>query len=189
MSDLFKTREKVEKGTDWRGTITVEVDGDQQELSVRQLRDTEYWEVMALIDLDEIEEFQESLPEDVLEEYEELQDEDSLTDSEEERLSTLQEELEDSNSNMFDTISPDTFEGIRQCARYSVEPDDDDVREAMVEYGEQIKERYGDNYGDEEARKWIQSNVIDPMIDNSTDFTSFTIGVKALTETNPDEGN
>lgn len=188
MSDLFESRQKVEDAADWRGEITVSIDGDQQELCIRQLRDPEFWEVMSLIDTDELQELQESLPEDKMEEFSDLRDADDLDEAEEERLDALQEELESQDADMFDIISTSTFEGIRKAAKYGVEPDEGDKRTALIEHGEEIEEMYGRTTHDE-AEQFVNNNVIGPMIDNSTDFTSFAIGIKCLTETMGDTGN
>lgn len=188
MSDLFETREKVEKGAQWRGEITVSIDGEQHNLTIRQLRDTEFWEVMSLVDLDEIEDLQEQLPEDKMDTIEELQNKDDLTEEEQTKLENVKDEIEQEDVNMFDILSYDTFRGIQLAAKYGVEPDAEDCRTALGQYGDKITDRYG-AATDEEARKWIQDEQIDPMIEDSTDFTSFTIGVKALTESIGDTGN
>lgn len=188
MSDLFETREKTEKGSEWRGEIAVSVDGEQQTLCVRQLCDTEFWEVMSLIDTDELSQLDEELPEEDMEEYKELTEKDELSQEEQERLDALESDLEQNETNMFDIVSTETFEGIRKAAKYAVEPDADDKREALIEYGSEIEEQFG-RATEEEAAKYVNRNVIEPMIDDSTGFTSFAIGVKALTETMDDEGN
>lgn len=188
MSDLFKTREKVEAGANWRGSINVVIDGEEMELSVRQLNDIEFYEVMNLVDTDEIEDLQDHLPKEKMEEISELQEKDSLDDAESERLDALQEELEDQDVNIFDVLSLDTFKGIRKAAKYGVEPDEADKRDALSEYGGEIKEQYG-RATSENAGKWLNAHMIEPMIEDATDFASFSIGVKVLTESLDDEGN
>lgn len=188
MSDLFKTRKKVEEGAKWRGEITVTIDDEQMTLSIRQLRDPEFWEVMSLIDTDELEDLQSDLPEEEMEEFNELQEKDTLTDDEEERLEVLQSKLEGENIDMFDKVSMDTFEGIRKAAKYGIEPDEEDKREALMEYGGEIEEQYG-RTSNEEATKYLNEQVIGPMIDRATGFASFAIGIKCLTESIGDEGN
>lgn len=188
MSDLFEVREKVEKGAEWRGTIQVEIDGDVKELTVRQLRDPEFWEVMSQIDTDEIEAFQNELPEEVTEELRNLQQKDNLTDEEEERLEELQNDIDSDGLNMFETLSEKTFQGIKQCAKYGVEPDGEDIKESLTRHTQEIEEKYGGTSQDD-AREFINDHVIAPMVERSTDFTSFAIGVRVLGETLEDEGN
>lgn len=188
MSDLFETREKVEEGANWRGEISVAIDGDTQELCVRQLRDPEFWEVMSLVDTDELDQLQDALPEDKMEEFADLRDADDLNEADEERLEKLQEELEEGEVDMFDIISTDTFEGIRKAAKYGVEPDEEDKREALVEMGDEIEDQYG-RTTHEEAANYINDQVIYPMIEKSTNFTSFTIGIKVISESIGDTGN
>lgn len=188
MSDLFKTRQKTEEGAEWRGSITVSMDGEQMNLTVRQLRDPEFWEVMSLVDTDELQDLQAELPDDKMEEFKELRDKDDLSEAEEQKLESLQNELENADIDMFDIISTETFEGIRKAAKYGVEPDAEDKREALVEHGDEIEEEYG-RTTDKEAAKYVNDNIIHPMIDRMTGFTSFTIGIKCLTETIGDTGN
>jgi uncharacterized protein YaaR (DUF327 family) len=188
MSDLFELREKVEDGAQWRGSINVEVDGEVQTLTVRQLRDPEFWEVMSKIDTDELEGLQDDIPDDVSEELRELQEEDNLDAEQEERLEELQERIEDNGVNMFDKISRETFEGIKQCAKYGVEPDEDDVKHVLTTQAGDIQEQYGGT-GNDEARQYVNDHVIEPMVEQSTDFTSFAIGIRVLSETLEDEGN
>lgn len=188
MSDLFEVREKVEKGAEWRGTIQVEIDGDVKELTVRQLRDPEFWEVMSQIDTDEIEAFQNELPEGVTEELRDLQQKDSLTNEEEERLEELQNDIDSDGLDMFETLSEETFQGIKQCAKYGVEPDGEDSKEALMRHTQEIEKKYGGTSQDD-AREFVNDHVIAPMVERSTDFTSFAIGVRVLGETLEDEGN
>lgn len=188
MSDLFKTRKKVEEGAEWRGTIDVEIEGDSMELSVRQMYDPEFWEVMSLVDTDELEDLQAELPDEKMEEFQELRDKDDLSEKEEKKLSNLQEELENEEVNMFDTLSDDTFEGIRRAAKYGWVPDEHDAREALTQYGQEIQDEYG-QATTEEATDWLQENYIEPTVDRATGFASFAIGIKVLTETIGDTGN
>lgn len=188
MSDLFEARAKTEQGAEWRGNINVSINGDQHDLTVRQLRDPEQWEVMAKVDTDELESLQSELPEEQMEEYRDLSEKDNLNDDEEERLEELQAEVEESDINLFDTLSFETYKGLKQAAKYGVEPDEEDVRTALTEHTDAIAENYGGTSHDE-AEQYVNDNVIEPMIENSTDFTSFAIGVKVLGETLGDTKN
>lgn len=188
MSDLFEAREKTEKGAEWRGTINVDIDGETHELTVRQLVDPEFWEVMTYIDTDELAELQADLPEEKMDEFQDLQTKDSLTDEEEQRLEELTEEVEEEDIDLFDALSYETYKGIKLAAEYGVEPDEEDIRTALTQHTAEISDQYGGTSNDE-ARQYVNDHVIKPMIENSTDFTSFAIGVRALGETLGDEGN
>jgi MFS superfamily sulfate permease-like transporter len=189
MSDLFEIREKVEEGASWRGNIQVNIDGDSKDLTVRQLRDPEFWDVMSDIDTTELENMQDDLPEDAIEEFNELQTADELTDEEEERLEELQEEIEDEESfNLFDTVSESTYEGIQKAAKYGVEPDEQDIQHVLTTKTEEIREKYGGSSRDD-ARDYVNDHVIGPMIDRSTDFVSFAIGIRVFQATLDDAGN
>lgn len=188
MSDLFGVRQKVEQGAKWRGTITVSIDGEQQELTVRQLRDPEFWEVMADIDTDELEALQDSLPEDKMEEFRELREADELDEEEQERLEALQTQIEEEEVDLFDVVSLDTYNGIQQAAIYGVEPDQEDIQRALTRHTEEIREKYGGS-SSEEAQQYINDHQIRPMFNEATDFVSFAVGIKVLTETIGDTGN
>ena len=188
MSDLFEAREKTEKGAEWRGSINVDIDGEAHELTVRQLRDPEQWEVMQDIDLDELEELQQTLPEEKMEELQDLQEADNLDDEEERRLENLQAEIEEEDIDLFSTLSFDTYEGLKTAAQYGVEPDQADIRQALAGHTEEVQEKYGGT-SNEDAKQYVNDHVIKPMIERSTDFTSFAIGVKVLGETLGDTKN
>lgn len=188
MSDLFEAREKTEKGADWRGTINVDIDGETHELTVRQLVDPEFWEVMTYVDTDELQSLQADLPEEKMEEFQELQTKDNLTEEEEDRLEELTAEVEDEDVDLFDALSYETYQGIKLAAEYGVEPDEEDIRRALTQHTGDIEEQYGGTSHDD-ARQYVNDHVIKPMIEESTDFTSFAIGVRALGQTLGDEGN
>lgn len=188
MSDLFEVRQKVEEGAEWRGEINVSIDEETKTLTARQLRDPEFWEVMSLVDTEEIEQLQDSLPDEQMETVRELREKDELDEDEEARLEAVEAELEEADVDLFSVLSPDTFEGIRRAAKYGIEPDGNDIQRVLTQHGGDIKEQYG--VADEDAaRKWANENIIAPMIDDCTNFTSFTIGIKVLTETIGDTGN
>lgn len=188
MSDLFEAREKVEKGAQWRGSINVDINEEAHNLTVRQLRDPEQWEVMQDIDLDELDALQGEIPEDKLEELNELQDADELTEEEEDRLGEIQSEVEEEDIDLFSTLSYETYEGLKTAAKYGVEPDQSDIRTALTQHTGDIRDKYGGS-SEEEAKKYVNDYVIAPMIEESTDFTSFAIGVKVLGETLGDTKN
>jgi len=189
MSDLFDVREKTEKGKKWRGEITVPMDGESKTLTVRQLVDTEFWEIGSYVDFDELQNLEdvEDLDEQKVDELRELSEKDELTDEEEDRMAELEDEL-DTEFNIFDAISMDTFLGIKKTAKYCVEPDENDLVNALNNHAADIEADHG-LANDENARKYVNANVIEPMIDDSTDLTSFMIGMKALEATLETEGN
>lgn len=192
MSDLFELRQKVEEGAKWRGSINVVIDDDSYELNVRQLRDPEFWEVMSQVDEDEIEDLQnklsEELGEEKMEELQELRDKEDLTDDEEEKLQAMQTEMENQDINLFDTISLDTFNGLRQAAKYGVEPDQQDIQRILTQHGAEVDEMYG-RATEDEARRWYNENELPALIDRCTNFVSFTIGIQVLGEAIGDTGN
>lgn len=190
MSDLSSVRQKVEEGANWRGTINVSIGGEEHELTVRQLKDSEFREVMSLIDRGELQEFQDGMPEDLLDEHRELQQKDNLDEEESERLTELENKLDEQSVDIFEVLSEDTFEGIQKCAKYAVEPDEEDLREAFMERAPEIEEEYGVKVQTPDDVRPALQDDIDDMIERSTNFTSFAIGIQALVQTvGEDEGN
>jgi len=188
MSDLFEARSKIEEGASWRGEINVHIEDEKKELSVRQLRDPEFWEVMELIDREALRSLKGELDEEKMEEYQELRDSEDLDDDESERLEELQEELEDESTDIFGRLDYDTFEGVRQAAKYGVVPDEADKREALIEKGDYIEEHYGYEPTSSEDTEEYLNDEIARMMDRSTKFVSFTIGIQVLRETMGDSG-
>lgn len=190
MSDLHSVREKVSEGADWRGTISVEIDGEEYDLTVRQLRDPEFYEVMSMVDRSELQEMQEELPDDKMDEYQELQSMEERSEEEEERMEELQSELENSDADFFTVLSEDTFEGIRQAAKYAVVPDEEDLQEVFQNRARAVEQEYGVKVQTPEDVRPAVEDEIESMLDESTDFVSFVIGMKALLESvGEDEGN
>jgi hypothetical protein len=58
----------------------------------------------------------------------------------------------------------------------------------MNNHAAEIEADYG-TASQENAEDWLNENVIYPMIEDSTDLTSFMIGMKALEATLESEGN
>lgn len=191
MSDFDKLRKKVAEGRDWRGTIRVNIDGDELELTVRQLRDPEYYDVLSSIDRDELQELRDAYPQDVLEEYRELQNsEEDLTDEEQERFEELRDTLEEESPDFTNVLSQSTFDGIRQCAKYAVEPDDEDLASAFQSRAAEIEREYNTKVQTPEDVRPALQDELEELIDDATDFASFTIGMQALVQTvGEDEGN
>lgn len=189
MSDLFDVRQKVEEGADWRGEIQVNIDGESQTLTVRQLRDPEFWDVMSDINTDELENIDSDLPEDLMEEFNELQEADDLDEEEEERLAELQEQLEEEGDfNLFESVSKETYNGLKKAAKYGVEPDEEDIQYALTNFTEELQSKYGGT-NREAAVSYVNDHVIGPMVEESTDFASFAIGIRVFQATLDDAGN
>jgi hypothetical protein len=183
MSDLNSVRAKTNEGAAWRGTIRVTIEDDEHELTVRQLTDPEFFKVMSLIDRDELQSLRDDLPDELMDEYQELQRKENLDDEESERFAELEQQLEGSSVDLFDKLSYETFEGIRKCAKLAVEPDEDDIEHAFRNRAREIEREYETAVKTPEDVKPALQDDIDKMIDQSTDFTSFAIGIQSLVET------
>jgi hypothetical protein len=189
MSDLFEARAKTEEGAAWRGTINVFIDDEKHELTVRQLQDPEFWEVMEMIDREALQSLRDDLDEEKVDEFTELRDSEDLDDGEQERLEELQEELEEESTTIFDALDADTFNGVRKAGRFGVVPDDEDLREAMIDHTDLIEEEYGVEVRDPEDTREFCEDQIEAMIGEATNFVSFTIGLQCLRQTMGDMGN
>jgi hypothetical protein len=189
MSDLAAVDQKITEGAEWRGTIRVEIDDKEHELTVRQLVDPEFKEVMSLINRDELQELRGTLPDDAMETLRELRDKDELTEDEEKELEQAQAAMDEAEVDIFDVISDETFEGIRRCAKYCVEPDEEDLHEAFENRAMQIERDYDIKVQRPEDVEPVLQDEIETMIDNAVNMVSFTIGIQALVETVGGEGN
>lgn len=189
MSGLAQAKQKLQQGSEWRGTITVSINGEDVELSVRQLPDPKMEEVMDLLDFDEIRDLQDEYPEDVRDELAELREKDSLTEEEQERRSELQAAMEAVDVDVFEYLSQDTFEAVRRAAIYGVEPDREDMEHAMRERAHEIEREYGVQVNVPEDTYEALTDEWEERVRNATNFVSFEIGMKVLKETADDEGN
>jgi hypothetical protein len=189
MSGLNKVKQKTKEGAEWRGTITVDIDGESVPLTIRQLVDPEFEEVMGKINRDELSELREAYPSDAMQRLDELQSEDELTEEQETELSEVRDEIAESDVNVFDYLSSETFDGIRLAAIYGIEPDEEDKREALRERAHEIEKQYGVKVEQPDDTLPALQDDIEKMVHNSTDFLSFRMGMKVLTETVGDEGN
>lgn len=191
MSDLSKLTQKTKEGREWRGSITVEEDGDEMELSIRNLVSPEVEEVFRLIDRDELNSLQDELPQEKMEERRELleQDEDERSEEDQERLDELTEELRGEHMKLFDILSDETFKGIRKAAKFGVVPDEDDMRDALRNRAHEIEEEMGTRVSKPEDTFDFLKDELEWNIDNSTRFLGFQVGMKVLRETGGDEGN
>lgn len=189
MSDLHKVRSKTTQGAEWRGTIRVTIDEEEMELTVRQLTDPEFFDVMSMVDRDELEAMKEQLPSDKMDRLRELQEIEEPTDEEAEEREELQEELDNIDVDMFEYLSKDTFMGIQKAAILAVEPDEEDLHYAVKHRAHELEDKYDVTIKTAEDAREPLNAEIEEMIRNSTNFTSFIIGVQALTETVGNEGN
>lgn len=191
MSDIHKLTKKTKEGKKWRGEITVEDDGDELELTVRNLTSPEIEDVFRLIDRDELEELRDKLPKEKMEERNEIleKDEDERTDAEEERLEELTDELQGAHMMMFDILSEETFDGIRLAGKLGAVPDEEDMQDALRNRAGQIEEETGQQVKyPEDTFDYLKDELID-AIENHTRFIGFQIGMRVLQKTGESEGN
>lgn len=189
MSGMSVAKQKLKEGKDWRGTINVTIDDEDVQLTVRQLRDPELEEVMGLISRDELQQLRDEYPDDVMEELDDLREIEEPTESEKARIEELEGEIEDTDVNLFDILSDDTFEGIRQAAIYGVEPDDEDKQHAFTNRAREIEKEYGVKVSTLDDVVPALQDEWEEHIRNATNFVSFQIGMRVLTETVESEGN
>lgn len=190
MSDLARGKQKLKEASEWRGTITVPIEGDEHEFTVRQLNDTEFKEVMSMIDREELQSLRDALPDDILEEHRELREADELSEEEEERLEEIEAKLSEEGGSI-DQLSNETFEGIQQCAAYGIEPDEEDLQHAFRERAAEIEREYGIRVSTpEDCREALQDDIEEMVFEHSVNFVSFVMGMEVLMETiGRDEGN
>lgn len=197
MSDYFKSREKLVQGRDWRGSITVSIDDEEYEWTVRQLSDDEYFDVISDLDTSSIKEYREEIDEDAIEEYHELtdKDEDELSEDERERLRELRDEIEDSN--ILNEIDEDTFNALRRAGKYGVTPDEEDIDHVMGLAISEVESLFGVDvnrdagFTRDDAYELVKEDM-KRNLEQATDFVSFEVGLEVLNATmgtEEDEGN
>lgn len=189
MSDLHTVGKKLEEGANWRGTIRVSIGGEEHELTIRQLKDPEWKEVRGQIDRDELQELREEMPQEEMEELQELRGKEELDEDEQQRFEELEELVREEAPDPLAVLSDETFNAIRQTAKYAVEPDEEDKRQAFMERADEIEREYKTKVQTPEDVEEALQDEIEEMIDKSTNMASFTIGMQALVETVGDEGN
>jgi len=199
--DYFRSREKLVKGNEWRGEITVTIDDEDYQWTVRQLEDDEYYDVIADIDRKGLRQFREEVDQDRLDRYRELRDkkndleeDEELSDEEQEELEELRDEFEDMS--ILDRIDKRTFNAVRRAGRYGVVPSEEDVNYVMNEL---TKKEIGEMFGVTIEGALTPDDVYDILkedmkerLKSSTDFVSFEVGLQVLNSTmevEEDEGN
>lgn len=178
MSDYFATRQKVTAGIEWRGEVSFDYEGETYTWKARQLTDPEFFEILGQLNRDKLEELQDDVDESKMERYRELLDVDDLTEDEKAELERLKQEINE-EENFLDKIDDDTFEALRQCAKYACEPDKEDIDYAWSNRHELF------DLGENEAvtKSSIQKKLKEDMketIDDMQNFTSLELGLRCL---------
>lgn len=188
MSELDSAVSKTLQGAEWRTTISVPMGDETKELTTRQLVDDEFYEISDMIDWDELEEYSNAVPSDLREQYEELSEQKTdetveLTDEEETKLNELEEEIEEKTPRIFDVLSYDTFKGLQKAAKYGIEADEEDKKDALRTKGREIEEEYGVKVSLPKDTEIYWEDQISTMVENSTNLSTFIIGMKVLMNT------
>jgi len=189
MSDLAELDQKIQQGKEWRGTIEVELYGEQMELMIRQLLGPEFEEVMKLINRQELKELRDEMPTDAMEAVRDLGGRDDLGEDEEEALSEAREAVAEADVDPMSILSSQTLEGLRTCAQYAVVPDDEDLREAFTDEAPRYEREYGIKVKQpEDLREPLEDEIADQIAD-APQMGAINIGMQALVETiGDDEG-
>jgi hypothetical protein len=195
MSDLIKTTQKVKQGTAWRKTITVDYEGDELELVIRQLNDREMSKVLPKIE-HVIEDLQEKLGDDFnpdeAEEYKKLKSSDDLTDEEKSRLDELEDKQQMSESEFLSVLDEEASEGFTKAAEMGVTYDDEDVSEIMDMYAGDIqkqRQEFGRQLRTREDAKEYLSKKTEETMKEAQGFIALQAGIEVAFETLGDSGN
>lgn len=189
MSGWFQAREKIAEGKNWRGTINAPIGDDVHDLTVRQLRDKEWYKVRRGMNTDGLKELREDLDEEKSDRYRELQGKDELSDDEKEEMKELEDELASTTQELFDALDEDTFDAVVFAAKCALEPSEEDARE-FLELLPQEKADIIDHLDRDEASrirdledaKRVLRQDMKEMVDYMTGFSSFSIGMRAIRE-------
>lgn len=193
MSDALALRQKAIDGKNWRKTITVTVEGDEYELTIRQLTDSEYLPVYKHIKpvQEEISDALEGddLGEEDLERLEELQEKDELSEDEKQELDYLEENVGGGISQVLALLSDEGHEAIKEAGKHAVMPDRGDIQGVMEMSPSEQKEEFGDTVRTPEEAKHVLEAELEKMLDESRNLLAFQVGIQAFFASNVTEGN
>lgn len=195
MTDYFESRKKLVQGENWRGEITVTVDGDEYSWTSRQLNDEEFFEVISDIDRDAIGEYRDEIDQDKLQEYRELQDVEDPDEDEQERLEELRNELEDESTDILDAIDEDTFNALQRAGIYGAVPSEEDVSYLINNFSlAEVNDQFDTDLEklDRDTAYDVLKEDIKERLRNATRFVSFEVGLQILSntlDTEEGEGN
>lgn len=190
MSDLNELHKKILDGMDYTKEVTVQYGEDEEyTVNIRQLKDTEYNEIVFndAVDMDEVKEMidESDATEDEIERYQELENKkketsEDLTEDEEEEFRKLKEKLETESGKITQYLAKNAFEEVHDAGKKAVVPDDEDIEYAMNLPIKQQKEIYGSVLNTREEAKEAVKKRFQKDLDKSSKMISFNLGLQAF---------
>lgn len=200
MSDLLALDRKNREGDKWRGTIDVEVDGEEFDIKHRLLYDDE---IAHAIDIMGEETFKEvfanadEMDDEDREKVKRVQqltgkNEDELTDEEQVELDELREDetIAGMSEEFFKLMDPDIVGAMQYAAKQGVKADREDGDAVLEMTLEEQQERFGDTAkGLDDARELAEKSITDRLANRSTKLVSVLVGSQVFFESLNSLGN
>lgn len=198
MSDLLALDRKNREGDKWRGTIDVEVDGEDFDIKHRLLYDDE---IAHAIDIMGEETFK-----DVFADADEMDDEDrekvqrvqkltskdELTDEEQAELDELKEDetIAGMSEEFFKLMDPDIVAALQYAAQQGVKADREDGDAVLEMTLEEQQNRFGDTAkGLDDAMALAEDAITERLANRSTNLISVLVGSQVFFESLNSLGN
>jgi len=182
--DWITARQKINEGTDWRGTANVTVDGEAREIGFRLLNESEFLDLKRVIPLSDLQEYQDEDQSEAEERLQELQSKDELTDEEERELETLQAKVASMQDEIEDKLGQEAYDEILRAGKRAVMPTEGDVQDildAPLDVQKQILHHVPD-YMDFEAAEELLKQDMEQTIEDQPYPIKFTLGMQAFME-------
>lgn len=179
--DGFKA--KLQEGIDWRGSTTIEIDGDEIDVTYRQLYDREEAQYREKIDLQPFQKAQKNLDEEERDRLQDLANVDDPTDAEREELENLQSQAGLSDGEMSSITEGESADALIEVAKCGIMPTPDDVDYAWEKPESWKIENYGKAPKQKgEMRKLIKDSM-ENLLEKSTDRAAILLGLRVYIDT------
>lgn len=120
-------KNKINEGTDWRGTIEIELGDETVEYTHRMLHESELIRVRNTIDQNAVDSDTDDIDEDARDRLVELQQKDELTDDERDEMRELGKDLAGDEDTLMDALSEDGMYLLMEMGRNAICPSEEYV--------------------------------------------------------------
>jgi len=192
-----RAKEKIADGTDWRGSVTITLDGEAVDFCHRLLNETELMRVRNAIDMDALTDGggddgnvgQTEAQERLLE----LQQKGELTDDEETELRELAQEVAGETDEIEDALGEDGYYLLMEMGQNAIEPSEEYVEWVFEQSPSTVREHTGvESVPSTLTKEWIRDRLRSELrddLDGQPYPIKIQIGMQALAETMSVMGN
>lgn len=188
--DYLTARNKINQGTDWRGTASVAVDGNELAIGHRLLNEEEFFDIKRVIPLSELREYRDEDESDAEKRLRELQSRDEeLTKEETEELEQLQGEIAAKQDDIEDALGKEAYDKLMWAGKQAIMPTEDDI-EDIIQASPEVQREVLCQDGEDLPNPMLPGSV-EPRLKRDMVETveaqpypiKYTIGMKAFVET------